>query len=63
MSRRGVPKEMVSDNDSNYVAAVNELKELVGQPNKDKIQQTYAQKGIKWKFNPQVVLILVGHMR
>jgi len=60
---RGVPKEMVSDNGTNFVGAVNELKELVGQLDKDKIQRTTAQTGIKWKFNPQEVLILVGHMR
>ena len=51
-SRRGVPKEMVSDNGTNFVGAVNELNELVGQLDKDKIQRTTAQKGIKWKFNP-----------
>ena len=65
-TRRGVPKEMVSDNGTNFVGAVNELKELVGQLDKDKIQRTSAQKGMKWKFNPppsQEVLILVGHMR
>lgn len=51
-SRRGVPKEMVSDNGTNFVGAVNELKELVGQLDKNKIQRTTAQKGIQWNFNP-----------
>ena len=45
-------KEMVSDNGTNFVGAVNELKELVGQLDKDNIQRTTAQKAIKWKFNP-----------
>ncbi|PFX19093.1 hypothetical protein AWC38_SpisGene16531 [Stylophora pistillata] len=51
-SRRGVPKEMISDNGTNFVGAVNELKGLVGQLEKDKIQRTTTQKGVKWTFNP-----------
>ena len=47
-SRRGVPKEMISDNGTNFVGAVNELKELVGQLDKNKIQRTTAQKQLKW---------------
>ena len=43
---------MTSDNGTNFVGAVNELKELVGQLDKDKIQGTTAQKGVKWTFNP-----------
>ena len=63
-SRRGMPKEMISDNGTNFVGAVNELKDLMGQLDKDKIQGTTAQKGVKWTFNPpQELLILVGHMR
>ena len=48
---RGVPKEMISDN-GNFVGAVNELRELVGQLDKDKIQGMTSQKGVKWTFNP-----------
>ena len=51
-SRRGVPREVVSDNGSNFVGAVNELKELVGQLDQEKIQRATAKNGIKWKFNP-----------
>ena len=36
-SRRGVPKDMIRENGTNFVGAVNELKELVGQLVKDKI--------------------------
>ena len=50
-SRRGVPKEMISDSGTNF-GAVNELKELVDQLDKERIQRTTANKGIKWKFNP-----------
>ena len=51
--RRGihVPKDMISDNVTNFFGAVNELKELVGQLDKDEIQETTAQKGVKWTFN------------
>ena len=38
-SRRGVPKQMTSNNGSNFVGAVNELKELVNRLDKDKIQR------------------------
>ena len=36
-SRRGVPKDMISDNGTNFAEAVNDLKELRGQLVKDKI--------------------------
>ena len=39
-SRRGVPKEMTSDNGTNFVGAVNELKQLVDKLDQDKIQRT-----------------------
>ena len=45
-SRRGVPKEMVSDCGTNFVGAVNELKELTSELDQDKIQQSTAKKAI-----------------
>ena len=51
-SRRGVPKEMASDCGTNFVGAVNELKELVSELDKDRIQQSTAYRGVKWSFNP-----------
>ena len=50
-SRRGVPKEMTSDNGTNFVAAVNELKDLVNKLYQDKIKRDGGQGNIKWKFN------------
>ena len=44
-SRRGVPKGMTSDNGTNFVGAVNELKQLVDQLDQDKIQRTTAHFG------------------
>ena len=38
-SSRGVPEEMTSDCGTNFVGAVNELKELVSELDKDRIQQ------------------------
>ena len=62
-SRRGVPKEMTSDNGTNFVGAVNEVKQLVDQLDRDKIQRTTAQKGIKWNFSPQELRISAEHLK
>ena len=51
-SRRGVPKEMISDCGTNFVGAVSELKELVSKLDQNKIQQDTAYRGVKWNFNP-----------
>ena len=52
ISRRGVPKEVVSDNGTNFVGAVNELKSLVSELDEDKIKAKTASKGVRWLFNP-----------
>ena len=51
-SRRGVPKEVVSDNGTNFVGAVNELKELAGQLDEEKIKRKTSDKRVRWLFNP-----------
>lgn len=51
-SRRGTPSAITSDNGTNFVGAVNELKELEKQLDKEKILRTTAHEGIKWVFNP-----------
>ena len=53
-SRRGTPSKMTSDNGTNFVGAVavNELTELVGQLDRDKIQRRTASTNIEWVFNP-----------
>jgi hypothetical protein len=51
-SRRGLPEVMVSDNGTNFVSGDRELKELVAALEKDKIQDSTANKGVKWHFNP-----------
>ena len=51
-SRRGTPSAITSDNGTNFVGAVDELKELEKQLDKEKILRTTAHEGIKWVFNP-----------
>ena len=51
-ARRGNPCQVVSDNGTNFVGAVNELKELVNSLDQEKIQSSTVNKGIKWLFNP-----------
>ena len=52
ISQRGVPKEVVSGNRTNFVGAVNELKSLVSKLDEEKIKGKTASKGVRWLFNP-----------
>ena len=52
VNRRGLPREMVSDNGTNFVGANTELKELADKLDKDKIKSSTANKGVIWYFNP-----------
>ena len=52
VNRRGLPREMLSDNGTNFVAAERELRELVEALDQSKIAQSTANKGIMWHFNP-----------
>lgn len=51
VSRRGLPKDVLSDNGTNFVGANNELEELAGL-DREKIQEKTACYDIKWHFNP-----------
>ena len=51
-SRRGIPREVISDNGTNFVGAVNELQELLAQIDREKVQRATAHRGTKWSFNP-----------
>lgn len=51
VSRLGLPKDVLSDNGTNFVGANNELEELAGL-DREKIQEKTACYGIKWHFNP-----------
>ena len=51
VSRRGLPKDNVCDNGTNFVGGSNELKELEALDHK-KIQDATTSHGVKWHFNP-----------
>ena len=54
---------MISDNDTNFVGAVNELNKLMNQIDNNKIRRMTEQTGIRWNFKTQMLLISVGHMK
>lgn len=43
---------MLSDNGTNFIAGNREIRQLVGQIDKDKIQRSSANKGVGWHWNP-----------
>ncbi|CAG7733835.1 unnamed protein product, partial [Allacma fusca] len=51
-SRRGVPEIMWSDNGTNFRGANRELQQALSELDVDKIQRTFSEKGMNWKFNP-----------
>lgn len=51
-ARRGQPKEMFSDNGTNFVKAERILREDMKLFNSEEIGQTMAREGIIWHFNP-----------
>ena len=51
-ARRGVPKIVWSDNGTNFVGADREIKELLAELDKGKIQRFTVSDGIEWHFNP-----------
>ena len=53
VSRRGLPKDIVCDNGTNFVGRGNELKELEALDHK-KIQDTTTRNGVKWHFSPHL---------
>ena len=50
-SRRGVPKEAICDRGTNFVGAVGELKKLVSQLDRQKLDSKTAVLGVTWRFN------------
>ena len=51
-SRRGVPEDFFSDNGTNFNSADADLKSLVRELDENKINQSIANKGVTWHFNP-----------
>ena len=52
VNRQGLPKEVISDNGTNFVEANKELQELVSLLDKDKINDAICNQGMPWHFNP-----------
>lgn len=52
VNRRGLPTDIISDNGRNFKGAARELRELVEQLDQSKIQESTANQGVKWHFNP-----------
>ena len=52
VSRRGVPKKIVSDNGTNFKGAERELRDDLKKLDQKKIQACCAQKAIEWNFIP-----------
>ena len=51
-ARRGHPHTIWSENGTNFVGAEKELALCFANLDPDKVAETSASKGIKWKFNP-----------
>ena len=51
-SRRGIPKELITDRDTYFGCAVEELKKLVSQLDRQKLEKKAAEPGVTWRFNP-----------
>ncbi|MBM6549254.1 DUF1759 domain-containing protein [Streptococcus dysgalactiae subsp. equisimilis] len=52
IGRRGKPNEIYSDNGSNFIGAISELREHVERWDTRKINRRMASRGIQWHFNP-----------
>ena len=51
IARRGKPKEIFSDNGSNFIGADRELREALGKLGQRKIYNDLSSQNIIWKFN------------
>ena len=52
VSRRGKPKEIFSDNGTNFKGGERELREALERWNQDKINDRLRQDEVQWNFNP-----------
>ena len=60
IARRGKPNTILSDSGTNFVGAAREMREWIEAWNQSDIEQSLAQKQIKWKFNPPCALHFEG---
>ena len=52
VARRGWPRDMLSDNGTNFIGGCKEINQLVKQIDREKIQTMTSNKGINWHWNP-----------
>ena len=52
IARRGHPKEVFSDNGTNFKGAESILRKELSRLNQSKMDEYFKQTGIKWNFNP-----------
>ncbi|XP_064637186.1 uncharacterized protein LOC135493632 [Lineus longissimus] len=52
INRRGIVKEMTSDNAGNFVKGNRELREIVEQFDQERIKKETSTLGVRWHFNP-----------
>ena len=52
VARRGWPRDMLSDNGTNFVGAAKEIQSLVENLDHEKIQRMTVNEGVKWHWNP-----------
>jgi hypothetical protein len=52
IGRRGAPKEMFSDNGTNFRGAENELRDALSSLNQEKVQEFLLQQAVDWHFIP-----------
>ena len=52
VATRGRPEEVTSDNETNFVGAERELRELVQAMDQEQIAGNVANNGIRWNWNP-----------
>ena len=51
MARRGKPKTIWTDNDTNFIGVERKLSILLKDRNQTKIENSLIDKGVTWKFN------------
>ena len=60
IARRGLPKEVLSDNGTNLVGGHCELRKAISDWNQRAISDRLLQENIKWAFNPHLHLTWVA---
>ena len=60
VARRGWPRDMVSDNGTNFIGGCKEINQLVKEIDRDMVQKMTSNKGIHWHWNPPATPHLGG---